>query len=317
MKVTQQSPVLPTRTAAPAEPVVTPEEIVGAAPILQSQEPASAPRHSDIFGDAPSVMVGAQENSEPVVSSDPVSRADNAVAEKFFKAMAPTIHVVEKGDTLKKIARDHYPASYANEDFAITNIASLNGIEDPNLIKVGQELRIPGVYTYTVQPGDTLGKIARFSDNALSDIVAINGIKDPNVIRVGQELVLEGPYGDAFSAVADRLWNGSQSVTHTVKPGDTLTKLAREYFPEAEFLQHLVDRFASENELEDPNLIRVGQELKVPGLFTYEVQEGDSAWSLNFPLNGGLDNSLLDANGKPLQGEPVPGTEVRFFLFEH
>src|SRR5690606_32916988 len=142
-------------------------------------------------------------------------------------------------------------------------------------------------------------------ENPLSEIVALNGIENPNLIRVGQEIVLEGPHGEAYSALADRLWNNAESVTHTVKSGDTLTKLVRAYFPEvaddADMVQGYVNQFAWENGLDDPNLIRVGQELVVPGQYTYAVQEGDSVWSLNLVLNGGFSNDLRDANGKPLE----------------
>ena len=323
MKVTQQSPVIPSRPTEPTAPVADVEKAATAAPVVQPQAAKQFPHHSDLFGDAPSVMVGAQDDAVAVVSSDPISGAGSKAAEKFFKGMGPTVHVVEKGDTLSKVAREHYPAAYSKESWVSANIAMANGLEDPNLIRVGQELQLPGIYTYTVQSGDTLGKIAAISENSLSDIVALNGIEDPNLIRVGQEIVLEGPYGEAYVALSGRLWDNAESVKHTVEAGDTLTKLARVYFPEfaedADMIQNFVSQFAWENGIEDPNLISVGQELVVPGQYTYEVQEGDTIWSLNLPLNGGYSNGLRGADGKPLNGELVPGTQLqlRTNLYHH
>jgi len=46
------------------------------------------------------------------------------------------------------------------------SIAQASGIQDPNKIKAGQTLTLPGGGTYKVQPGDTLDKIARKSPAA-------------------------------------------------------------------------------------------------------------------------------------------------------
>src|SRR5690606_9950216 len=129
------------------------------------------------------------------------------------------------------IVKANYPADQYYEGMVDT-VAQHNGLEDPNLIRVGQELTLPWRYAYTVQSGDTLSKIAAFSENALSDIVANNGIENPDLIRVGQKLVLDGPYGEAYTALSDRFWNSAQHLAHTVVAGDSLTKLARQYFPE-------------------------------------------------------------------------------------
>lgn len=315
MKVSQQPSALPSTSSPAGASVAEVARPEVAAAIAPPQAPVQRPARTDLFGDT-ARAVAPEARAETVVSSDPISGAGNRAAEKFFKGMGPTVHVVEKGDTLSQIVRDHYPAAYADLPWVPENIASANGIENPNLIHVGQELRLPGLFTYTVQGGDTLGKIAAFSGNELSEIVALNGIENPDLIRVGQEIVLEGPNGKAYFAVAERLTDNLENVTHTVKPGDTLTKLARAYFPDLagneDLILDLVNEFAWANGLlENPDLIRVGQELIVPGHFTYVVQEGDTAWSLNLPLNGGFSNDLRDVNGKLLEGEPVPGTTLQ------
>lgn len=46
--------------------------------------------------------------------------------------------------------------------------------------------------TYTVQPGDTLAKIAQQYQVTVEAILAANGLQNPNLIQVGQELVIPG-----------------------------------------------------------------------------------------------------------------------------
>jgi|SRR5580704_492822 nucleoid-associated protein YgaU len=50
--------------------------------------------------------------------------------------------------------------------------------------------------------------------------------------------------------------------TYTVKPGDTLSKIAKEMFGNANEYQKIFD--ANRDQLSDPNQIRPGQQLKIP-----------------------------------------------------
>ncbi|MEW6287677.1 MAG: LysM peptidoglycan-binding domain-containing protein [Chloroflexota bacterium] len=90
-------------------------------------------------------------------------------------------YYVKKGDTLRKIA----------EAFGTTvdNLLILNpGIKNPNLIYVGQALKVPAAATsYIVQKGDTLRIIAAKYGTTVDALLKLNpGIKNPNLIYVGQ-----------------------------------------------------------------------------------------------------------------------------------
>ena len=99
------------------------------------------------------------------------------------------VHKVVKGDTLLKIA-----ATYKTTP---QEIMKLNPqIKDASHIEIGWSLKIPVVKpapskyaSYTVQPGDTLSKIAKGFKTTVEDIVKANpSIQNPNLIHVGTVL---------------------------------------------------------------------------------------------------------------------------------
>jgi LysM repeat protein len=92
-------------------------------------------------------------------------------------------YVVQPGDSLSVIARDH--------GVTTQELAARNGISDLHLIRVGQVLTIPGG-VHVVEPGDSLSVIARRYGVTTADLVAANNIDNPNRIRIGQELRVPG-----------------------------------------------------------------------------------------------------------------------------
>jgi len=96
--------------------------------------------------------------------------------------------------------------------------------------------------TYTVKRGDTLSGIAAKYGTTVANLQKLNGISNPNKIYVGQKLKISG------SAPAKQYY--------TVKVGDTLSGIAAKYGTS-------VSRLASLNGIKNPNLIRVGQKLRV------------------------------------------------------
>lgn len=76
--------------------------------------------------------------------------------------------------------------------------------------------------TYKIKAGDTLGKIAAKYDTTVAKLQSINGIKNANKIIAGQTIKLSG-------TVAKETTKTSSAKYHTVKSGDTVSKLAIKY----------------------------------------------------------------------------------------
>lgn len=152
-------------------------------------------------------------------------------------------YTVKKGDTLSEIAKEY--------GTTVDKIATLNNISNTNLIYVGQYLVIPTTSnanvstatTYTVKNGDTLSGIANRFGTTYQKLAEINGISDPNKIFAGQVIKITGT-------------SSNTTRTYTVKSGDNLTKIAKQF-------NTTVDSLVSKNGIKDKNKIYVGQVLKI------------------------------------------------------
>lgn len=89
-----------------------------------------------------------------------------------------------------------------------------NDIQDPDLLRVGQTLRIPPTdgLSYTLQPGDSLARIASRYGVDLSAIVGANGLADVDALQAGADLFLPGARPiRAAQAVADTVQAPSEA----------------------------------------------------------------------------------------------------------
>jgi nucleoid-associated protein YgaU len=100
-------------------------------------------------------------------------------------------YTIQSGDTLVKIAERVY-----GDGNQWTRIRDANSGIDPNNLQIGQQLTLPpgsSPQQYTIQPGDTLVKIAErvYGDgNQWTRIRDANPGIDPNNLRIGQQLTL-------------------------------------------------------------------------------------------------------------------------------
>jgi LysM repeat protein len=154
-------------------------------------------------------------------------------------------HVVAWGETLDIIAARYGVSAQA--------IAAANNLSDPNLIRAGDVLIIPGAVeppseegVHIVRQGETLKSIASMYGTTVEAIAQANGIVNENYIWVGQRLIIPG---------------GSTGETggqvYVVQAGDTLSSIAVK-FGTTEWA------IAAANNLPNVNMIYVGQTLRIP-----------------------------------------------------
>jgi murein DD-endopeptidase MepM/ murein hydrolase activator NlpD len=170
---------------------------------------------------------------------------------------APTVHVVQRGETLFSIAQE-----YGTTVDAITHT---NGITDPRRIYVGQQLIIPEggaeagaleMVPYVVQAGDTVSSIARRYGVTWQTLVHANSLLSPNSIYPGQ--VIQVPRVVPADEKTVAFAGGAGGLIYVVRPTDTLRRIA---------LRHGVSPWTlvANNHLESAAVVYAGQELVVPG----------------------------------------------------
>lgn len=120
-------------------------------------------------------------------------------------------YVVKKGDTLYSIARKY--------NTSVDNLKSINNITTDSLA-IGQIIKLPSTSstasdTYIVKKGDSLYSIARTYNTSVDKLKEINNLTS-NALAIGQVLKLPSS-------------NASENVVYTVKKGDSLYSIAREY----------------------------------------------------------------------------------------
>lgn len=164
-------------------------------------------------------------------------------------------YTVKRGDTLWQIAR--------NYGTTVNRLVNDNNIKNPNLIYVGQVLRIitsssleddecmAGHIIYTIKWGDTLSGIASRYGVSMSYIAELNNIQNVNRIYAGNKIRIPqcGDFG-----VAEPEYMGT--IQYTVKRGDTLWGIAQKYGVTVEYL-------VNKNEIKNRNLIYPGQLIKI------------------------------------------------------
>jgi len=140
-------------------------------------------------------------------------------------ASSGEVYVVRPGDTLIRIA--------ARYQVSVEELARVNELEDPNLIRVGQELLIPGtasslltpidgVIPYRVQPGDTVSLLARRFGTTTEAIAEANGLEDPDLIVVGQLLSIPTDLADDAPRLPIGPIAAIRVVPNVAQQGETL-----------------------------------------------------------------------------------------------
>lgn len=253
------------------------------------------------------LLVNQSSNSNSSSSGQSSSTTTNTEA-------SAASYTVKSGDTLSGIASRY--------NTTVNQIVSLNQLSNPNLIYVGQVLKLKNsqttnsssssssstaattVGTYTVKAGDTLSAIASRYSTSSSTLASLNSLSNPNLIYVGQVLKVSSNASTSSSTSSSANSTVTTAASYTVKAGDTLSAIAAKYGTTYQAL-------ASTNSISNPNDIYVGQVIKVSATATaassqaasstnsngsYTVKSGDTLYGI--ALANGLNwQTLAKQNG--------------------
>jgi lysozyme len=253
------------------------------------------------------LLVNQSSNSNSSSSGQSSSTTTNTEA-------SAASYTVKSGDTLSGIASRY--------NTTVNQIVSLNQLSNPNLIYVGQVLKLKNsqttnsssssssstaattVGTYTVKAGDTLSAIASRYSTSSSTLASLNSLSNPNLIYVGQVLKVSSNASTSSSTSSSANSTVTTAASYTVKAGDTLSAIAAKYGTTYQAL-------ASANSISNPNDIYVGQVIKVSATATaassqaasstnsngsYTVKSGDTLYGI--ALANGLNwQTLAKQNG--------------------
>ena len=163
---------------------------------------------------------------------------------------ASSSYTVRSGDTLGSIASRH--------GTSVSALVQANRLSNPNLIRIGQVLKVPasgggtvkapagGATAHVVRAGETLGGISSRYGIKVAQIVAANGLTGDR-IYVGQQLRLVPAAGTVPTTAS----------SYVVRSGDTLSTIARRFGTTVRAIQDA-------NGVRNADLVRIGRTLKIP-----------------------------------------------------
>ena len=216
------------------------------------------------------------------------------------------IYTVKVGDTLYSIARKF--------NTTVNELINLNNLSSTNL-SIGQKIMLPTKEVqdeyeiYTIMDGDSLYSIANKYNISINDLIDYNALPT-TILTVGETIKI--PKGNVLN----------QENIYTVKPGDTLYRIANTY-------NITIDDLINANNLSS-NILSIGQKLIIPikpvmeeDYMVYEVKPGDTLYSIAKIYNTKVDSiksfNNLTSNllniGQILQ-IPLENTDFLYQIYE-
>ena len=157
-------------------------------------------------------------------------------------------YTVRNGDTLYGISNQF--------GVSVNDLRKQNGLNDTSVIRVGQILYIPNTqginpnttFLYTVKKGDTLYNIAKMYNTSVQELIKLNNLKS-STLNIGDQLKIPEMYTNEDNISLPNY------INYTVKKGDTLYGIAKEYGVTPDLIM-------KDNSLSS-SVLSVGQNLKI------------------------------------------------------
>ncbi len=169
------------------------------------------------------------------------------------------IHVVRKGDTLYEISQKY------GVDMDVL-LAANPQIEDPDVLMIGQKIRIPSKGVAETPARDRVMDSKTLMETHTSVQEAMTDADDGGegrAIETSAEFREAGPFfgqwDEGTAEIEKERWTrGGHVIHYTVKPGDTLWEIAHRYGIS------LHDLIAANPQIENPDQINVGDVIRIP-----------------------------------------------------
>ena len=209
-----------------------------------------------------------------VLPKEAADRFEQALASKDAGELVEwRRHELERGETLTHVAQQY--------NVTVELLRDINGISADERIRAGEHLYVPissepaseyalsaanrlralqqrersGVrQEHTVQAGETLWDIAQRYGVEVKELASWNGMAPGDTLSQGQQLVLWTE--DGARAVDGSPQDRNQSVTYTVREGDSLAAIAQEFNVE-------VAQIRRWNEIAEGTYLQPGQQLRL------------------------------------------------------
>jgi LysM repeat protein len=205
-------------------------------------------------------------------------------------------YTVNPGDTLAAIAAAH--------GAPIATLMQVNDIQNPDLISMGQKLIIPGAGAASVSPAP----VAAVNPTTATASAAASVTAPVSAVSPAPAAALvETPAGVAPSAATSAQSAAAAAEpspaggTYTVKPGDSLAKIAAT-------TGTTVAALMQANGISNPNLVYTGQRLVIPGKGAAQAKPASAAGPASVPA------AAAPAGGT---GFVVSTSKQRCYLFQN
>jgi len=296
-------------------PVISVASAGGDAPVISSAPAAG----SDA---APARMVGFDPNAPAVASTARYSptrpgtaEASAVQAQPVADVLPATTYTVASGDSLWTLAKKNH--------LTVAELVAANNLKADAKLKPGQKLIIPakatgsagttatavaadGSTVYKVKAGDKLSAIARRAGTTTAALKELNGLKS-DTVRSGQELKLpagavmhDAPPADAAMPPAKA---SGDSVTYTVKSGETLSAIAKKFDVKS-------GDIALANNITDPAKVRAGMTLVIPGWKPPKSSKAASATAAVAKAPAPAAVPDVDTGPKPAPAPEIPVIKI-------
>lgn len=152
---------------------------------------------------------------------------------------------------------------------------------------------------HTVQPGDTVYRLAIRYESDVDRIRQANGLYPPftdlNVIYPGQILVIPRQFIDPTETL------------YVIQVGDNLTKLSQRFSANWELLAGI------NRTIQNPNFLFPNQQIQIPA-FTYDVELNDTLYSISQRTGVSVEEILLANTSRPSVSEDLIYQNIKLII---